>query len=201
MLRRDDVECLGRDSRNPLQSRAADRDENDTSNRRHRFDAARRRMSFDRHPGTWMRGVEAVEDSHRNAFPECRKNRLVVQDLRAVVRQLRRLAVRDLRQGARLRYFRRIGGHNTVHIRPDPHLVGVERGSDNRCRIVGASASQRGDHAVSGRADESCDDRDLSTGDSRSERRPRFRSRLFDERLGRSELIRRDYQIGCVHRL
>ena len=44
-----------------------------------------------------MRRVEAVEDAHRDALAERRKNRLVVQDLGAVVRQLRRLAVGNLR--------------------------------------------------------------------------------------------------------
>src|SRR5687767_14731607 len=105
-------------------------------------------MAFDGDACAGMPRVEAVEDADRNTLPERGKNRLVVQHLRTVVGELRRLAVGNLRQRSGLGNLGGIRGHDSVDVSPDPHLVGVERSPDDRRGIVRASASKRRYYAV-----------------------------------------------------
>ena len=162
------------------------------------FTPSARRIAFDADPRARMRRVEAVQDPHRNTLAERGQDRLVVQDLRAVVGELRGLAVGNLRQRLRARHLRRIRRHHAIDVGPDPDFVRIERRAEDRRRVVGPSAAERRLDAIDGRADEPGHDRRRSTGKQRREPFARARARLVHQRLRRAELVRRHEQLGRV---
>ena len=77
-----------------------------------------------------------------------------MQDLGAVVRDLGRLAVMELRDEPRVGDEARIGGQDARHVLPQHDALGAERAREQRRRQVGAAAAERRHAAVRGLADE-----------------------------------------------
>ncbi len=77
-----------------------------------------------------------------------------MEHLRAEVGQFRHLAVGQRVERADARHDPRIGGHDAVDIRVDPHLVRAQRSADDRPGIVAAAPPQRRDNALRRAADE-----------------------------------------------
>ncbi len=193
-----DIERLRDDAGNPLHARSADPDQADAANRGDRLHAGHRRIAFHAHARAGVRRVETVQDPHRNALAERGQDRLVVQHLRAVVGELGRLAVGNLRQRLRARHLRRIRSHHAIDIGPDPDFVRIERGAEDGRGIVGPSAAERRLDAIHGRADEPGHDRGRAASQHRRQPLARARTRLVHQRLRRAELVRRHEQLGGV---
>ena len=91
-----------------------------------------------------------------------------MQHLRAIVRELRRLARVQLRDHARVRHEPRIAREQPRHILPQRHRARVERTREQRRREIGAAAAERRHGAVGGHAEEAGDDRDLAAREQRT---------------------------------
>ena len=89
-----------------------------------------------------------------------RLNRRRMQDLRAEVRELRRLGERQVRHDLHVRDDARIGGEHAVDVGPDLNLRRAEARADDRRRVVRPAAAERRRHALARRADESAEDRE-----------------------------------------
>ena len=80
---------------------------------------------------------------------------------------------------------RRVGGQHAVDVGPDLDLGRAEARADNRRRVVGAAAAERGRHPVPGGADEAADDRDPAAASSGSRMRHSAARGLGEQRRRR----------------
>ena len=99
-------------------------------------------------------GGKRVTNPQRDTALGHRTESLRMQNLGAKVRQFRCFAIGDFGDRGRARHQAGIGCHQAVHIRPDGHLVGVESSTQDRRRIIRASASERCEHTLRGSANE-----------------------------------------------
>ena len=83
----------------------------------------------------------------------------------------------------------RVGGHQAIHIRPDPTFLGLERGTDDAACVVAPAAPQGGRHAMLRGGDESGDDDGLAPIQVRLEIRPELVQRQVHQRLGLAEVV------------
>src|SRR5688500_309995 len=72
--------------------------------------------------------------------------------------QLLRLVIRDPGYDASVRHLTGVRGEDAGDIRPDLDFVGVERGSEEGCAVIGATTSQGGRRAIGGATDEASED-------------------------------------------
>ena len=81
-----------------------------------------------------------------------------MDDLGTEVGELRRLAVADLRDGARALHDAGVAGHDARDVGPDLDLLGLERRADDRGRVVGAAPAEGRGGAARCRGDEALRD-------------------------------------------
>ena len=82
-----------------------------------------------------------------------------MQHLGAIIRELGDLTIANFRKGFCRGHQAWVGGHDAIHVCPDPDIVRRQDRADDPCRVVAASASEGGDHALGRRAHEAgCDD-------------------------------------------
>src|SRR5678815_3282765 len=140
--------------------------------------------------------MEAVKNAYGYFAFNGGKYRLMVQNLCAVISQLRCFAVRDLPQSSRLRHLRWICGQNAIDISPYPHLMRIKRRCENRCGIIRAP-SPKGRHDTFGRsANKTCDDWNRPIIKQAHELVSRNFASFFIERFGRAKLVVSDNEFG-----
>ncbi len=119
----------------------------------------------------------------------------------AEIGQLRSLAIRDHRDGTRLRHQPRVRRQHAVHVGPDDDFLRIHCRADNRRRVVRAAASQRHQLPFGGCPDEAGHDRHDSFFQERPQARLRFFARPFHLRFGAAVERVGDNQFRGIHRL
>ena len=86
--------------------------------------------------------LERVADADRNRVIDRRLDRFWMQDLGSEIGKLGGFFIRKNRDRPRVAADSRVAGHHAGHVGPDLQLARIERGRDQRRRIIRASASQ-----------------------------------------------------------
>ena len=101
-----------------------------------------------------------------------RDERARMQHLGAVVRDLRRFAMVQLRNQPRVRHEPRIRGQDAAHVLPQHDLARAQRPGQQRRRQIRSAAAERRRAAVRRLADEAGHDRRGAGGEQRAQRAP-----------------------------
>ena len=121
------------------------------------------RVAAERAPGGHLgaRSFGTQEGPHVELHPASveRDESARMQDLGPEVRDLRRLAVVELRDEPRIRDVGGVRGEDAGQLLPQDHARGAEDAAEKGRRQVRAAAAQRGDGPVGGAAEEARDDR------------------------------------------
>ena len=95
-------------------------------------------------------GVEGVPYQYGDALAAYRVQGGGIYHLRAEVAELHSLGVAHLVDHIRSLDYLRVGRHEPVHVGPYLEQTGVQGGSQQACRVVGAAAAEVGDLAAYG---------------------------------------------------
>ena len=121
-----------------------------------------------------------------------------MEHLGAVVRDLGRLAVMQLRDEPRVGHEARIGGQDARHVLPQHDAPGAERAREQRRRQVGAPAAERRHAAVRRLADEAGDDGDRAGRHERADAPPREARRGREVGCGTAVVAVGDDDLGGI---
>jgi hypothetical protein len=154
--------------RGPDHALAGDGDDRLSAHDRDRFDGIGRVRAFGRHLRARLMGVDERADVQRDARTGDRDERTRVQDLGAVVRDLGRLPMMELRDEPRVGDEPRIGGQDSRDVLPQHDALGAEGARQQGGRQVGAPAAERRDAAIRRPPDEAGDHGSRARTDERS---------------------------------
>lgn len=82
-----------------------------------------------------------------------------MEDLSSEVGEFGSFAIGDFRNGAGGGHQARIGGEQAIDVGPDDDFAGVECGADDGGGVIGTAATESGERAIGGGANETGDDR------------------------------------------
>ena len=146
--------CAADDVGQAHNSGPADGDERNVADGGERFHAAARAAALRRDFRAGIFRLEGIANPYRNSRLHHGAQRLRMQNFRAEIGELGGLAIGNFGDRAGFGNQARIGAEHAVHVRPDDDFVRAERAAQNRGGIIRASAAERGENAVGGRADE-----------------------------------------------
>src|SRR5438034_1331338 len=124
-----------------------------------------------------------------------------VKDTLAEICQLCGLVEGDDLHPPRFRNHARIGRHDSVHIRPDLDVVGVQSRSHEGGGIIRTAPPDRGGDSVARRTDEALQDRNSSRLDGRQQVLPNRGVGEVEQRCGAREVVVGDDALPRVHQL
>jgi hypothetical protein len=126
---------------------------------------------------------------------------VMVQDLGAEAGQLARFVEADALDALRALDDPRVGREHAVHVGPDLDGVRLQRGPEQRRRVVGAPAAERGRDPLSRRPDEAAGDGDAPLAEQRLEALARRLGDGVRLRLGAPEVVVGDHRAPRVDEL
>ena len=122
-----------------------------------------------------------------------------MEDLRSVMRDLRRLAMVQLRDQARVRHQVRIRGENPADVLPEHDLPRAKGAGQKSRRQIGSPASERRRASVGSLPDEAGNDGRRARGEERPQRTPGASSGLGKVRRGAAVLCVGRHDAAGIH--
>ena len=125
----------------------------------------------------------------------------MVQHFGAEVRKLGGFFVSDLSQDTRSAYRLGVGAEHSVHVGPDPQLIGIECRGENGAGIIRASTAKRGADSVFRGAQETCNDGRAPGLGQRQQMGAGGLAGGLHQQARAGEVIVGNHTLGAVHRV